>query len=74
MAQKKRAFVVVQTSWYNEAIGPITKGRDSQSTGNAHTIVGTLDDITDHRGVWLQDVPTLYRKQSDDRLSPSTAF
>ena len=70
MAHKTRAFVMVQRSWFDETIGPVTSGRESQSTGNAHTIVGTLDDIADHRGLWLQDVPTLYRKQKDD--SPVT--
>jgi hypothetical protein len=64
MAKEQTAFVVVQKSWYDDAISHLAGGY-SNSTGDVHVIVGRLDNETDPHGLWLRDVPTEMRKQRD---------
>ncbi|HEY7450687.1 MAG TPA: hypothetical protein VH702_21195 [Vicinamibacterales bacterium] len=58
------AFVVVQKTWFDHAMKGLT-GHESGSLINAHVIQAPLDDVTDHRGLWLQDVKSRWVKKTD---------
>jgi hypothetical protein len=66
MATKKQtAFVVVQREWFNQAIQPLTDN-ESHSEIDAHVMIGTVDDLTDLKGLWLRDVPSRYLKKGSN--------
>jgi hypothetical protein len=65
MPQKKLAFVVVPKSWFDQTLGRIGITGPSGSTGDMHIVISAIDDVADHRGLWLSDVQTLLEKEKD---------
>ena len=66
MAKKQTAFVVVQKSWFNLAMNALVTRRDSQSEVDAHVLIADLDDVTDHRGLWIRNIKSAYQNKKDD--------
>ncbi len=64
MPKKQTAFVVVSKSWFDGAMALLV-GKTSTSTGDAHLIVGPLDDISDNRGLWLKDFKSVLERKGD---------
>jgi hypothetical protein len=67
MSAKKKtgmALVVVKKSWFDLAMQGIT-GHESGSQVDAHVIQAPINDVTDPRGLWLQEVKSRYVKPSD---------
>lgn len=59
MPQTETAIVVVSKEWIDTAVRHlINQGRESRSTGETHLIFADLDDLSDHRGLWLKNVKT----------------
>ena len=63
MSKQETAFVVVQKTWFDLAMNPLVTGRPSESQFNAHVMIGTLDDISDLRGLWLRDITSRMAKK-----------
>jgi hypothetical protein len=63
MSKKETAFVVVQKTWFDLAMNPLVTGRPSESQVDAHVMIGTLDEISDLRGLWLRDITSRMAKK-----------
>jgi hypothetical protein len=59
MAQKQSAFVVVSKEWINTTVRHlINQGQESRSAGDTHLIIADLEDTSDSRGLWLNNIKT----------------
>jgi hypothetical protein len=63
MSKQETAFVVVQKTWFDLAMNPLVTGRPSESQVDAHVMIGTLDEISDLRGLWLRDITSRMAKK-----------
>lgn len=59
MNKKPLAVVAVSKEWMNSGVHLLLdNGKPSESTNNAHLLILSLEDDTDHRGLWLADITT----------------
>src|SRR5262245_150283 len=58
MAKTERAFVIVTQEWFDLAMRPLVTGTKSRSTMGIHLISAIVEDLADHRGLWLRDIRT----------------
>jgi hypothetical protein len=63
MPQKETVFVVVKKTWFDAAMDPLVTGRPSKSQVDAHVMVATVDDASDHRGLWLRGIKSRYQRK-----------
>jgi hypothetical protein len=70
MATTKKAFVVVDQEWFDKALYMFISDKRSASTNGAHLITGPVEDLSDHRGIWLSDVESRVRNSNDDSPVP----